>query len=195
MEDIIIQVVGALAAAIDAKDNYTKGHSARVAEYAKMIAARSGYSKEEQDEIYLMGLLHDVGKIGIPDQVINKPTGLTDDEYELIKRHPVIGSEILASIKDSPKLATGAKWHHEWYDGSGYPDGLKGEEIPECARIIAVADSYDTMSSRRSYRDVLPQDTIRQEFEKGRNIQFDPRFVDVMLQMIEEDKDYTMREQ
>lgn len=194
VEEMNIQVVSALAAAIDAKDNYTNGHSSRVAEYSKMIAARSGYSKAEQDEIYLMGLLHDVGKIGVPDEVINKPSKLTDEEFELIKKHPVIGNSILGSIKGQPKLATGARWHHERYDGGGYPDGIAGEQIPEEARIIAVADAYDAMTSRRSYREMMPQEKVRSEIEKGMNAQFDPRFARIMLQMIDEDTDYSMRE-
>ncbi len=194
VEEMNIQVVSALAAAIDAKDNYTNGHSSRVAEYSRMIAARSGYSKPEQDEIYLMGLLHDVGKIGVPDEVINKPSKLTEEEFDLIKRHPVIGNSILGSIKERPKLATGARWHHERYDGKGYPDGISGEQIPEEARIIAVADAYDAMTSRRSYRDVMPRDKVRSEIEKGIATQFDPRFARIMLQMMDEDTDYSMRE-
>ena len=194
VEEMNLQVVSALATAIDAKDQYTNGHSSRVAEYARAIAARSGYSKDEQDEIYMMGLLHDVGKIGVPDQVINKAGKLTPEEYEHIKKHPVIGSGILESIKERPKLATGARWHHERYGGGGYPDGISGEAIPEEARIIAVADAYDAMTSRRSYRDVMPQDVVRAEIEKGAGTQFDPRFADVMLQMIDEDVDFTLRE-
>ena len=190
VEEMNIQVVSALAAAIDAKDNYTNGHSSRVAEYAKMIAARSGYSKAEQDEIYLIGLLHDVGKIGVPDEVINKPSRLTDEEFEIIKKHPVIGNSILSSIKESPKLSTGARWHHERYGGGGYPDGISGEQIPEEARIIAVADAYDAMTSRRSYRHIMPQDRVRTEIEKGMGTQFDPKFARVMLRMIDEDTDY-----
>ena len=194
VEEMNIQVVSALAAAIDAKDDYTNGHSSRVAEYSKQIAARSGYSKAEQEEIYLMGLLHDVGKIGVPDEVINKPSKLTAEEYELIKQHPVIGNGILSSIKERPKLATGARWHHERYDGKGYPDGIAGEQIPEEARIIAVADAYDAMTSRRSYRNVMTQAQVRSEIEKGIGTQFDPRFARVMLQMMDEDTDYSMRE-
>lgn len=182
VEEMNIQVVSALATAIDAKDNYTNGHSSRVAEYSRMIAAHLGYSKSEQEEIYLIGLLHDVGKIGVPDEVINKPSKLTDEEFELIKKHPLIGDSILGSIKERPKLATGARWHHERYDGKGYPDGISGEQIPEEARIIAVADAYDAMTSRRSYRKVMPQDKVRSEIEKGIATQFDPRFAKAMLQ-------------
>ena len=194
VEEMNLQVVSALAAAIDAKDNYTNGHSSRVAEYARTIAARSGCSLSEQDEIYMMGLLHDVGKIGVPDEVINKPSKLTDEEFELIKKHPVIGSNILASIKERPKLATGARWHHERYGGGGYPDGIAGERIPKEARIIAVADAYDAMTSRRSYRHVMPQDKVLQELKKGSGTQFDPQYAEVMIKMIEEDQAYTMRE-
>ena len=183
-----------LASAIDAKDVYTNGHSLRVAEYSKMIAARAGYSESAQNEIYMMGLLHDVGKIGVPDIVINKTSKLTDEEFELIKKHPIIGDQILRKITESPKLATGARWHHERYGGGGYPDGISGEEIPEEARIIAVADAYDAMTSKRSYRDVLPQDKVRSEIEKGIGTQFDPQFAKIMIEMIDEDRNYTLRE-
>ena len=189
-----VQVVSALAEAIDAKDAYTNGHSSRVAKYAKMIAERAGYSEAEQDKIYMMGLLHDVGKIGVPDEVINKPGKLTGDEFETIKLHPVVGGRILESIKEQPELATGARWHHERYDGGGYPDGIAGEEIPEAARIIAVADAYDAMTSRRSYRDPMPQEKVREEIANGSGTQFDPRFAEIMLRTIDEDPDFALRE-
>lgn len=191
---LFVHVVQSLAEAIDAKDTYTNGHSGRVAEYAREIARRAGYSAEAQGDIYMMGLLHDVGKIGVPDAVINKPARLNEDEFELIKNHPVMGARILKNIREMPKLATGARWHHERYDGGGYPDGLKGEDIPEEARIIAVADAYDAMSSRRSYRDILPQSVVRSEIENGRATQFDPRYADIMLEMMDEDAEYKMRE-
>jgi HD-GYP domain-containing protein (c-di-GMP phosphodiesterase class II) len=194
VEDMNIHVVSALATAIDAKDTYTNGHSSRVAKYSRMIARRIGYGSTEQDEIYMMGLLHDVGKIGVPDEVINKTSRLTDEEFELIRKHPVIGSDILKRIKERPELSVGARWHHERYDGKGYPDGLSGEEIPEEARIIAVADAYDAMTSRRSYRGVMPQENVRKEIEEGMGTQFDPRFARVMIEMIDEDTDYQMRE-
>ena len=126
--------------------------------------------------------------------VVNKPARLSDEEFELIKKHPVIGAEILERIKEKPKLATGARWHHERYGGGGYPDGLSGEDIPVEARIIAVADAYDAMTSRRSYRDVIPQEKVRKEIENGMGTQFDPEYAKVMLQMIDEDTDYQMRE-
>lgn len=193
-ESLSRHVVRALAEAIDAKDKYTNGHSDRVAEYAREIAKRYGYTEKAQDDIYMMGLLHDVGKIGIPTSVINKPGRLTDEEFSAIKVHPIIGDKILKSVEEMPKLAIGARWHHERYDGSGYPDGLVGNEILEEARIIAVADAYDAMTSNRSYRSVLPQKVVREEIEKGKRTQFDPVFADIMIQMIDEDKDFLMHE-
>ena len=193
-QSLLIDVVKSLADAIDAKDTCTNGHSDRVAEYAREIARRTGYSVKAQEDIYIMGLLHDVGKIGVPDAVINKPCELSEEEFEIIRNHPVMGARILRNIKEMPKLATGARWHHERYDGSGYPDGLKGNSIPEEARIIAVADAYDAMTSCRSYRRPLSQAAARKELEEKRGTQFDPHFADIMLGMIDEDKDFTMRE-
>lgn len=194
LERISMQIVKTLSGAIDAKDTYTNGHSIRVAEYSKEIARRAGFSEEIQNDIYMMGLLHDVGKIGIPDAIINKPAKLTDEEYSIIQNHPVMGEKILKDITEFPKLSTGARWHHERYDGKGYPDGISGIDIPMEARIIAIADAYDTMSSRRSYRDLLPQAQIRAEMGKGKGTQFDPVFAEIMLSMIDEDTDYQMRE-
>ena len=193
-EKMFIHVVQALAGAIDAKDNYTNGHSGRVADYSREIARRYGYNTKEQGDIYIMGLLHDVGKIGVPDAVINKPGKLNETEFAYIKKHPVIGYQILSNIQESPRLAIAARHHHEKYGGGGYPDGLVGDDIPEEARIIAVADAYDAMTSNRSYRRVLEQEVVRKEIEDGKGTQFDPRFADIMLQMIDEDKEYKMRE-
>ena len=187
-------VMQAFAKTIDAKDKYTKGHSVRVARYSRELVRRMGRSVREQDEIYQIALLHDMGKIRIPDNIINKPGKLTDEEFSMIKLHCVNGYHILKNINAFPDLAVGAKYHHEKYDGTGYPSGLKGENIPECARIIAVADSYDAMTSNRSYRYALPQKIVRDEMEKGKGTQFDPRFADIMLQMIDEDEDYHMRQ-
>ncbi|MCI7130657.1 MAG: response regulator [Lachnospiraceae bacterium] len=194
LERISMQIVKTLSGAIDAKDTYTNGHSNRVADYSREIAKRAGFSEKKQDDIYMMGLLHDVGKIGIPEAIINKPARLSDEEYAEIKTHPLLGAGILKNITEFPQLTVGARWHHERYDGKGYPDGISGEEIPMEARIIAIADAYDAMSSRRSYRDVLPQDVIRAELVKGRGTQFDPKFADIMLAMIDADTDYQMRE-
>lgn len=182
----------ALAKAVDAKDHYTSGHSQRVARYSREIARRMGKSEQEQQEIYLMGLLHDIGKIGVPETIINKNGRLTDEEFKKIKEHPVVGHEILQNIEEMPALATGARWHHERYDGHGYPDSLSGENIPEEARIICVADSYDAMTSNRAYSNIRPQEQVRSEIIRCRGTQFDPKIADIMVQMIDEDTHYSM---
>ena len=189
-----IHIIQSLAAVIEAKDVYTNGHSDRVAEYSREIAKRYGYSEKETNDIYIMGLLHDVGKIGVPNTIINKPGRLNDEEYQVIKEHPAKGAKILENIKEMNKLANGARWHHERYDGKGYPDGLAGNEIPEEARIIAVADAYDAMTSNRSYRKPLTQEFVKGELLKCKGTQFDPVFADIMIEMIDEDKDFSMRE-
>lgn len=194
LQNLTVEVMEALASAIDAKDKYTRGHSARVAEYSKRIAEKAGKSKEACDEIYYTALLHDVGKIGIPESIINKKGRLTDEEFETIKQHPVLGAKILENIKDSPYLSIGAHYHHERYDGKGYPDHLKGEEIPEIARIVSVADAYDAMTSLRSYREPIPQQTVREELVKGSGTQFDPVFAKIMLHLIDLDIEYKMIE-
>lgn len=194
INDSYLKTVLALGEAVDAKDRYTSGHSKRVAEYSKMLAARMGKSEIEQEIIYRAGLLHDVGKIKIPVAIINKPGKLTDEEFDLIKIHPITGYHILKDISEYGDMALAAKYHHERYDGKGYPNGLKGESIPEVARILCVADSYDAMTSNRSYRKALPQDVVRSEIEKGKGTQFDPNVVEKMLQMIDEDTEYTLRQ-
>lgn len=195
LEEFVEQTMLTLANTIDAKDRYTSGHSSRVAEYSREIARRAGKSADEQKKIYFMGLLHDIGKIGVPDDILNKPGKLTDAEYEAIKSHSMTGYRILRNMTAFRALAAGARWHHEKYDGSGYPDGLAGERIPEEARIIGVADSYDAMSSSRSYRKFLPQEKIRDELVRCSGTQFDPGYVKVMLSMIDDDKDYRMHEE
>ena len=190
---LFMQVVSALSTAIDTKDVYTKGHSSRVAEYARMIAKISGYSDAKLDDIYMTALLHDVGKIGIPDGILNKPSTLTPEEYEKVKSHSRLGAAILKNIENDPNFEKCALYHHERYDGTGYLGGLKGEAIPEEARIIAVADAYDAMSSDRSYRSHLEQEEIVRELKNGMGTQFDPKFAEIMLSIVEEDKDYKLR--
>ena len=170
-----------VAATIDAKNLYLKGHSKRVAEYSREVAGRMGMSEDDCQAVYFAGLLHDIGKIGIPNSILDKQQKLTDEEYDVIKRHCLLGSEILKSMSAVPELAQVARWHHERYDGSGYPDGLKGEEIPIFARIISVCDAYDAMSSVRSYRKPLLREEIIGQLVKYRGIQFDPKVVDAML--------------
>ena len=191
---MILQTSEALASAIDAKDNYTNGHSKRVSDYSVMIAERAGKSKEECEEIRIIALLHDVGKIGVPSSVINKEGKLNDEEYALIKQHTIIGKEILSKIEIAPNLSIGAYYHHERYDGKGYPVGLKGNDIPEIARIIAVADAYDAMASKRSYRNVMSQEEVRSQILKGIGSQFDPTYALIMIELIDEDKEYNLRQ-
>ncbi len=188
------QTAEALANAIDAKDSYTNGHSRRVAEYSEKIAIAAGLSDEECEKVYFAALLHDVGKIGVPIEIITKTSRLTDEEFGYIKKHPATGAQILSSIKSSPWLSIGAHYHHEKYNGKGYPDGLAGEEIPEIARIIAVADAYDAMTSNRSYRNAIPQHIVREELVKGSGTQFDPEFARLMIHMIDLDTEYKMKE-
>ena len=188
------QTATALVNAIDAKDTYSHGHSVRVARYSERIAKMMGMNEEECDRIYYTALLHDVGKIGIRDDIINKKGKLTKEEYDIIKQHPEMGKQILSSISEYPYLSIGAHYHHERYDGKGYPDGLKGEDIPEIARIISVADAYDAMTSNRSYRDAIPQFLVREEIVKGAGTQFDPKIARVMLGIIDSDIEYRLKE-
>lgn len=183
-----------LAQTIDAKDTYTNGHSIRVAMYSRMLADRLGFDEKNCDKIYRMGLLHDIGKIGVPNEIINKKAKLNDEEYEIIKSHTIQGYEILKRIKSFPELAQSARWHHEKFDGTGYPDKLKSTEVPLEIRIISVADSYDAMTSNRSYRSYLPQDVVKGELEKFSGTQFDPDVAQQMLDIIAKDKDYQLHE-
>lgn len=191
---LITQVLEALARTIDAKDKYTNGHSERVAIYSRMIARKLGLSPDEQEEIYYMGLLHDIGKIGIPHDLISKTSGLTDEEYSVMKSHPIVGYDILSEISSMPELAMAARWHHEHFNGGGYPDGIAGDEIPFPVRIIAVADSYDAMASNRSYRQYLPQDVVRAEIMKNSGTQFDPAVAQAMIEIIDSDTKYALHE-
>lgn len=191
---LLDQTTTTLIDALDAKEEYTQGHSSRVAKYARQIAEYIGKDERECDEIYYAGLLHDIGKIGIPDEIINKKGKLTPEEYGIMKQHPSLGRQILSGITEMPYLAVGAGFHHERYDGTGYPEGLAGDAIPELGRILAVADAYDAMSSNRSYRDAIPQQKIREEFIKYSGTQFDPRFAQVMQHLIDLDSEYQMKE-
>ncbi len=194
MRTMNINIIRSLATTVDAKDRYTSGHSQRVADYAVRIAKKLGKSEETRQIIYYAGLLHDVGKISVPLDVINKPGKLTEEEFDKIRIHPVSGYHILRGIHKDVRIGYGAKYHHERYDGKGYPNGLSGENIPEVARIIAVADAYDAMASDRSYRKLLPQKKIREEIEKGKGTQFDPVIADAMLSIMDEDTTYDLRQ-
>ena len=194
VKELSVEIMEALAHTIDAKDEYTRGHSVRVANYSKKLAEEMGLSAEDCESIYYMGLLHDLGKIGVPNEIINSISKLSEEQYSVIKKHPGLGYDILAEIKSRPYLTIGARWHHERYDGKGYPNGLVGEVIPEVARIIAVADAYDAMASNRSYRDMLPQEIVREEIIKGKGTQFDPNIAEIMLEIMDEDEEYELRQ-
>lgn len=186
VELVTIQAITTVANTIDAKDDYTKGHSIRVAYYSEALARKIGWSEEEVQNIHYIALLHDIGKIGVPDSVLNKPFKLTNVEFELIKNHTVMGAEILKDIKMFPHVSVGAKFHHERYDGRGYPSGLKGDEIPLVARVIGIVDSYDAMTSNRVYRKRLQDEMVKQELIRGKGTQFDPYLVDQFMELLEE---------
>lgn len=188
MQKMTFQAITTIANTIDAKDEYTKGHSQRVSEYSYALAKEMGLEEKEAENIRSIALLHDIGKIGVPDSVLNKPGRLTDSEYEIMKLHPLVGADILKDIKMLPGLDIGAKYHHERYDGKGYPSGLRGEEIPFIARIICVADAYDAMSSNRVYRKRFSEDKILEELERSKGTQFDPKIADAFISLIKEHK-------
>ena len=195
IQNLFEQTIKAFVNAIDARVDYAEGHSVRVADYAYMLAQMNEKSEEECKEIYQAALLHDVGKIGIPDGILMKDGDLTKEEREAMRQEPLIGERILSGITDFPSLSLGAKYHMERYDGSGFPKGLKGNEIPEAARIIAIAESYDSMTTRNSYREPLPQSVVREEFIKESGFKYDPLYTGIMLQLIDSDVDYQMKEE
>jgi energy-coupling factor transport system substrate-specific component len=182
----INQTIHAFAKCIDIKDKYTNGHSFRVAQYASMMAAKMGYSPEEVEEVYNIGLLHDIGKVTVPGEILNKPGKLTEEEYAIIKQHAGNGYDILKEIEISPALALGAGYHHERIDGKGYPSGKRGEEIPMVAQIIAVADTFDAMNSTRPYRKKMKMEDIVEELKRISGTQLNPEIVDMLLKLIEE---------
>ena len=185
-QELALESIFAIVNIIEAKDELTEGHSVRVAGYSMALAKEMGYDEQKVDEVYQTGLLHDVGKIGIPDLILKKEGKLTTEEYGEIKEHTSIGGHILAAIETMGYLADGAKYHHERFDGTGYPNGLKGEEIPEIGRIIAVADVYDALVSKRHYKEPMDLETARQEILKGSGTQFDPRIVQVFMKLLDE---------
>lgn len=189
-KELTIETLSSLALVIDAKDHYTNGHSFRVAAYAKALAASLGYSKQECEKIYFAGLVHDVGKIGVSELIIRKPSALTAEEYAQIKDHTTIGGDILKGIKKFKVFEEVARYHHERYDGLGYPNGLKGQEIPVFARIVAVCDSFDAMMSDRSYRKALSLDKALSELENGKGKQFDAVIVDTFIYLVKRYDDF-----
>lgn len=182
----INQIIHAFAKSIDIKDKYTNGHSIRVAMYAKMIAKKAGFPEKAAEAVYNIGLLHDIGKITVPDEILNKNGRLDDEEFSVIKKHTSNGSEILKEIAIAPELAIGAQYHHERIDGGGYPQGKTGDEIPEIAQIIAVADTFDAMFSTRPYRKKMPLDKVVAELKRCAGTQLSAEYVSVLLQLIQE---------
>ena len=186
VEKVTLNSIMAIANTIDVKDAYTSGHSFRVARCSVAIARKLGWSEEEVQNLHYIALLHDIGKIGIPDAILNKPTQLAEEEFNIIKKHPLVGNEILKDIHMIEHVAEGALYHHEHYDGSGYPYGLKGEDIPICARIVCIADSYDAMTSNRVYRSKLKEEEVIAEFESNSGTQFDPELAELFVGMLKE---------
>ncbi len=182
-----IQTIRALAEAIDAKDAYTRGHSERVAVYSSRIARQMSLRKDMIERIYFAGLLHDVGKIGVPDAIITKPDRLTEAEYAEIMRHPEIGAKILEPVEFLRSVVPCVRHHHEWFDGCsrGYPDRLAGDQIPLPSRVIVVADTVEAMTSDRPYRKALPLEAVTAELHKFSGTQFDPVVVDAFLTLLE----------
>lgn len=175
-----------IARTVDAKDSNTSEHSFRVSQYSLAIAKRLGYSEEKCENLRQMALLHDIGKIGIPDAILNKPGKLTDEEYEIMKTHVIRGGEILKDFTMIDNVSVGALYHHEKYDGSGYCHGLKGEQIPLDARIIGIADAFDAMTANRVYRKQRDLDFVIAELKRCSGTQFDPKLVDILLALIDE---------
>lgn len=185
LEQAYMESIETLRYTVEAKDPYTRGHSDRVSEYSVLIGKYLGLSEEDLHTLKVGGLFHDVGKIGIPDAILLKPGKLTNDEYSEIKNHPAIGVHILSNAKIFAEIIPIVKHHHERYDGFGYPSNLKGEAIPYFARIAAVADTFDAMTSRRTYRDSLSLDIVKDEINKNKGIQFDPQIADMFLNILE----------
>lgn len=184
LEKAYLESIQTLRYTVEAKDPYTRGHSDRVSEYSELIGKYLNLSEDDLHKLKIGGLFHDIGKIGVPDSILLKTSRLTDDEYSEIKNHPSIGAHILSNASLFQDIIPIVKHHHERYDGFGYPGKLAGEDIPYLARIAAVADSFDAMTSKRTYRDSLPIDIVKQEIEKNKGTQFDPKIADVFLDIL-----------
>ncbi len=186
LENAYIESIETLRFTVEAKDPYTRGHSDRVSEYSVLIGKNLGLSEQDLKTLKIGGLFHDIGKIGVPDNILLKTSKLTDDEYSEIKNHPTIGAHILSNATIFKEMLPVVKHHHERYDGNGYPGNLKGSDIPYLARITAIADSFDAMTSKRTYRDSLSLDIVKEEIIKCKGTQFDPEITDVFLDILSE---------
>jgi HD-GYP domain-containing protein (c-di-GMP phosphodiesterase class II) len=194
-EEIISQTMTTFAEFIDAKDPYTRGHSVRVSYYCQEIAKRMKMREDDVKKLGYIALMHDCGKIGIPDSVLNKPGRLNPEERKVIESHTVLGGQILEKFTAIDGIREGALYHHERYDGKGYPEGRVGRDIPLYARIIGIADSFDAMNSDRCYRRHLPKDVILRELEENAGKQFDPDLVMYMIEMINDGSIHVMDEE
>lgn len=186
LESAYMETIEILRFTVEAKDAYTRGHSDRVSAYSVLIGEALGLSEDDLKTLKIGGLFHDIGKIGIPDSILLKTDKLDDEEYSEIKNHPAIGAHILSNATIFKDIIPIVKHHHERFDGHGYPGKLKGEEIPYLARIATVADSFDAMTSKRSYRDSLPIDVVKEEIQKNSGTQFDPEIAEVFLKILDE---------
>ncbi|MCR5771352.1 MAG: transporter substrate-binding domain-containing protein [Butyrivibrio sp.] len=184
IQKIFNQMIMAFAKMIDKKDEYTSGHSFRVADYSRKLARKIGYTEAMAQRVYNVALLHDIGKIAVPNKILNKPKGLDDDEYSIVKEHAALGKEILQEIDSLPEISLGAGYHHEKYDGTGYPEGLKGDEIPKIAQIISVADAFDAMYSTRPYRKSMKLEDCLEEIRKGEGVQFNPELAEAFIELV-----------
>lgn len=189
LEQAYMESIQTVRYTVEAKDTYTRGHSDRVSEYSVLIGKKLGLSEEDLKRLRIGGLFHDVGKIGMPDSILQKKGSLSNDEYSEIKNHPSIGVHILSSASIFQDILPIVKYHHERYDGKGYPEQLKGECIPYLARITAIADTFDAMTSKRVYRDSLPIETVIKEFKACRGTQFDPKLADLFIDLLENEYD------
>lgn len=189
LEQAYLDMVQTLRYTVEAKDSYTRGHSDRVSEYSVLIGEKLGLPAEQIKTLRIGGLFHDIGKIGIPDSILLKPAKLTDEEYSQIKNHPSIGAHILGSAAIFQDIIPIVKHHHERYDGNGYLSKLKGEEIPYLARIAAVADTFDAMTSRRSYRGPIDVEHVKEEIKRCEGTQFDPQIAEVFIEILNNDFD------
>ncbi len=187
LENAYLESIQTLRYTVEAKDKYTRGHSDRVSAFSTLIGQKLGLSAEDIKTLEIGGLFHDIGKIGVPDSIIQKTYKLTDDEYSQIKNHPSIGAHILSNATIFKNIIPIVKHHHERYDGHGYPSQLKGTDIPYLARITTIADSFDAMTSKRTYRDSLPLEVVKSEFKNNKGTQFDPELTDVFLDILNKD--------
>ena len=187
LQESYVATIQSLMSAMEAKDTYTRGHTARVSRYSLAIGAAMGFSRDALDDLRFGATLHDIGKIGIHEAILNKPAGLTDDEYEIMREHPVMGDRILRKIPFLQNARRIVRHHHERYDGQGYPDGLRGESIALGARIVAVADAFDAMTSKRAYNEALGLDEAMHNLTSKSHTQFCPDVVQIFVRLLQDD--------